>query len=291
MEQWTREGTSFQSDPRGGLDGARASHPWVLEDCSGGLRMWYTGNDGTTSRILEAFRPAGGAWQPTGIAVEAGLAGGSDAYGVESPCVVATPGGYLMAYAGSDGQITRLHMATSTDALQWRAHGTIMQHGPEDSVAATHPCLVVTNERWWLYFTGYGAAANSRRSVVLAAVSGSGASWDRVGAVLEPEQHELAVSSACVLEIARTFHMFYASEDGDRGSIALATSMDGVSWDRRGTTLAPTAEESEGRSLDSPCVVRLRDGSLHMWYAALATGDTGLAYRIHSATFSGPLPT
>jgi hypothetical protein len=100
-----------------------------------------------------------------------------------------------------------------------------------------------------------------------------------------------AVSSACVLDIARTFHMFYASQDGDRGSIALATSKDGVSWDRRGTTLAPPAEEPEGHSLDTPCVVRLRDGSLHMWYAALAAGDTGLAYRIHSARFSGSSPT
>jgi len=290
MEQWAREGMVFPSAPRGGLDSARASHPWVLENGSGGLRMWYTGNDGTTSRILEALRPAGGAWRCVGIAVDPGSAGGSDAYGVESPCVVATPGGYLMAYGGSDGETTRLHMATSTDARQWTAQGTIMQHGAEDSVAATSPCLLVTNERWWLYFTGFGDSGNGRRSVVLAAVSGSGASWDRVGAVLEPEQYELAVSSACVVEIARTFYMFYASQDGDRGSIALATSADGVSWDRRGTTLAPTAEEPEGRSLDTPCVVRLRDGSLHMWYAALATDDTGLAYRIHSARFSGSLP-
>lgn len=289
MEQWTRNGAILEPRSQVELDRVRASHPWVVEEDSG-LRMWYTGNDGTTSRILEAVQPAGGAWCRTGVAIDAGFAGGSDAYGVESPCVVATPGGYLMAYAGSDGQITRLHMATSADGYRWTAHGTIMQHGAEDRVAATHPRLLPTEQRWWLYFSGYSGSANSRRSVVLAAVSATGASWDRVGAVLEPEQGELAVSSACVLEMARTFYMFYVSDDGDRTSIALATSADGASWDRRGTTLAPTGEQPEGHSVDTPCVVRLKDGSLQMWYSALSTGDTGHTYRICSATFSGFLP-
>jgi predicted GH43/DUF377 family glycosyl hydrolase len=290
VDKWTREGAILQPESEGELDGMRASHPWVVED-DGGLRMWYTGSDGTTSRILQAVQPSGGAWRRLGVAVDAGFAGGSDGYGVESPCVVSTPGGYLMAYAGSDGQVTRLHMATSVDGQRWTAQGTIMQHGAEDRVAATHPCLLTTEQRWWLFFSGYGGWANSRRSVVLAAVSATGASWDRLGPVLEPERGELAVSSACVLEIARTFHMFYVSEDGDRASIALATSTDGASWDRRGTTLAPTGEQPEGRSVDTPCVVRLKDGSLHMWYSALGLGDTGLAYRICSATFTGSLPT
>jgi hypothetical protein len=38
----------------------------------------------------------------------------------------------------------------------------------------------------------------------------------------------------------------------------------------------------------SPCVVRLRDGSLRMWYAALTGGDAALEYRISSASFAGP---
>jgi hypothetical protein len=46
-----------------------------------------------------------------GVAIDAGFAGDTDDYGVESPCVVKTPGGYLMAYAGFDGDVTRLHMA------------------------------------------------------------------------------------------------------------------------------------------------------------------------------------
>jgi hypothetical protein len=54
-----------------------------------------------------------------GMAIDARFAGDSDSYGAESPCVVKTPGGYLMVYGGSDGEISRLHMATSEDSHRW----------------------------------------------------------------------------------------------------------------------------------------------------------------------------
>jgi hypothetical protein len=82
--------------------------------------------------------------------------------------------------------------------------------------------------------------------------------------------------------------MFYASDDGQRIQIALATSADGLSWDRRGTILAPSEEGPDGLTVHAPCVVRLHDGSLPMWYSGLAVGDTDLAYRICTARFPGP---
>jgi len=97
------------------LERLRAFGPSVLEEDDGALRMWYSGHDGSTGRVLEAIQQPGQPWRRVGISIDAGLAGETDAYGVESPSVVATPGGYLMAYAGSDGADTRLHMATSPD--------------------------------------------------------------------------------------------------------------------------------------------------------------------------------
>jgi len=252
--------------------------------------MWYSGHDGTTWRILEAVQRIGGKWERLGVAIDAGFAGDSDQYGVESPCVVNTPGGYLMAYAGFDGDATRLHMATSLDGKEWVPQGTIMQRGREDAVGASHPCLVMTGERWWLFFSGYDGSMNGRRAVVLAAVSPSGASWDRVGAVLEPGVGEVATSHPCVLQISRTFYMFYGSEDKERVSIALAISADGLTWDRRGTTLAPSGEGPDGLSVHAPCVLKRKDGSIHMWYSGLPFGDTNLAYRICSARFEGTQP-
>ena len=88
--EWIREGeVSFPRTP-GEPDNVRAWRPWVLEEADATLRMWYTGSDGTTSRILTAERPPGGGWERQGVAIDAGSAGDSDSYGAESPCVVKT---------------------------------------------------------------------------------------------------------------------------------------------------------------------------------------------------------
>ncbi len=286
--EWTREGETFSPGSPGEPDSLRAFRPWVLEDESGALHMWYSGHDGTTWRILGAVQRRAEGWSRLGVAIDAGFAGESDEYGVQSPCVVKTPGGFLMAYAGFDGEADRLHMATSSEGHEWVAHGTIMQRGDEDALGASHPCLVITGERWWLFFSGYDGQQNGRRAAVLGAVSPSGASWDRIGTVLEPAEDELAVSHPCVLEIAGTLYMFYASDDGTRVSIALATSTDGISWERLGTTLGPSGGGPDGLSAHSPCALRLNDGSIRMWYSGLPVGDTDLAYRICSARFPGP---
>jgi predicted GH43/DUF377 family glycosyl hydrolase len=272
----------FPPGQAGDPDALRAWRPWVIEEPDGTLRMWYSGSDGTSSRILLAVRPPGGAWDRQGVAIEPGFSGDDDSYGVESPCVVKTPGGYLMVYGGFDGEVTRLFAATSEDASRWVSQGTILQPESEDARAATDPCLVITGERWWLFFTGNSGSLEGGHASILAAVSETGASWDRIGTMLDPEVGEGAVSHPCVLDVARTFWMFYVSDDSERTSIAFATSADGMSWERRGTVLDPRDHDPGTRSVHTPCAVKLRDGSLRMWYAALPPEDRHLGYRIGS---------
>lgn len=119
--EWIREGEVCLPGTPGKSDSLRAWRPWVLEEADGTLRMWYTGDDGTTSRILTAVRPPGETWGQPGIAIDAGFAGDTGSYGAESACVVKTPGGYLMVYGGFDGQVSRLHMARERRLGQGRA--------------------------------------------------------------------------------------------------------------------------------------------------------------------------
>ena len=285
---WIREGEVFSLGASGQPDSLRAWCPWVIEEPDGILRMWYSGNDGTTSRILSAVRLADGKWERQGISFDAPFAGNSDSYGAESPCVVKAQGGYLMVYAGFDGAVARLHTATSKDARRWEPRGTIMHRGPEDEAGASHPCLLITGERWWLFFTGVSGSAERPSSSILAAVSDTGASWDRVGAILDPEPGEAGVSHPCVLDYGRTLYMFYASDAGGPTRIAMATSSDGLSWDRRGAVLEPEGEGPDGLGVHTPCAVRLKGGGLGMWYAGVPIGDKKLGYRICSARFPGP---
>jgi predicted GH43/DUF377 family glycosyl hydrolase len=269
------------------LDCLRAFRPSVLEEADGTLRMWYSGHDGSTGRILEAVQQPGHPWERLGISIDAGSSGESDAYGVEAPSVVRTPVGFLMAYAGSDGADTRLHMASSDDGHRWEAHGTFMQRGEPDAIGATHPCLVVTGERWWLFYSGYDGSDNGRRAAILAAVSPNGASWDRIGPVLDPARDEVAVSEPWILMRQRHFAMFYVSDDGARTTIDMATSDDGAVWDRRGTTLGPGLADDDHGRVQSPSAMQLHDGRIRLWYATHTVGEVADSCHLWSADLAG----
>jgi predicted GH43/DUF377 family glycosyl hydrolase len=259
--------------------------------------MWYSGHDGTTSRILEAVQPPGRSWQRLGVAVDAALAGDSDRYGVEASCVVKFNDGYLMVYGGFDGRHSRIHLATSADGHRWTAEGPIVP-----AARGGTPSLLIGGEQWWLFYSAAvppepdgpevsNGSAGARRTAIFAAVSKPGERWDPLGPVLEPEPGEVAASHPCVLEISRTLYMFYASENEQQSSVALATSVDGQKWERRGIVLAAaTDDDPDTCAVTAPCVVRLRDGSLRMWFSRRPWGDDRLAYAIGSAVFLGPRP-
>lgn len=284
---WTQEGDVLPPASAGDADSVRAWEPTALEEEDGTLRMWYSGHDRTTGRILEAVRRPGEPWRRLGTAVDAGLAGDSDRYGVGAPSVVRAGEGYLMAYAGFDGDDSRIHLAASADGHHWTSRGTVLSGDDKDSLEGGTPCLVVGSEQWWLYYSARDGAAGGRSSSVFAAVSRSGDSWDSVGPVLPPEAGELAVSHPCVVEMSRRLYMFYATEQEEQGSIALATSAEGVEWTRRGIVLSGSGDDPDASAVSSPWTVRLRDGSLYMWYARRPWGDDQLAYSICAASFPG----
>jgi hypothetical protein len=84
--------------------------------------------------------------------------------------------------------------------------------------------------------------------------------------------------------------MFYASDDGEHVGIALASSSEGAGWERRGGVFGPDDNGHHDLAVHTPCAVRLKNGALHMWYAARPVGDTELSYRICAATFPGNWP-
>ncbi len=251
---WAKQGDVLLPASSGAPDQLRAWRPWVVEEDDGTLRMWYSGHDGTTGRILEAVQPPGGSWRRVGVAVDAGLAGDSDRYGVEASSVVKFDEGYLMVYDGFDGQDSCLHLATSPNGHHWTPTGPILP-GEGRPLAGHTPSLFIGGDQRWLFYSapvgrganGTNGAGGPDRTAILAAVSKPGGSWDPVGSVLEPEQGEVAVSHPCVVEISRTLYMFYASENGQQSSVAWPPRP--TAWSGNGAALSclpPTTTPTPG---------------------------------------------
>src|SRR5581483_10187130 len=145
------------------------------------------------------------------------------------------------------------------------------------------------SRRWWLFYAGYDGSENGRRATILAAVSDSGASWDRIGPVLEPSGDEVALLEPWVVVAQRRFLMFFVSDDGRRPAIQMATSEDGVSWDRRGNTLPGSGDDVDTLEERSPCLLRMSDGTPRLWFASRPTGGVPAAAPASRVGLAGQL--
>ncbi len=137
--------------------------------------------------------------------------------------------------------------------------------------------VVEANDRFHLYYMGAGEKNSWRIGL---ATSENGIDWQRSSAnpVLPQGSagswDDKAVSMPYVLNDNGRLSLYY-SGSGKGGGFGLATSKDGVKWQRHGN--APVLL-GNGGSMD-PCV-RKFDGRFHIWYV----GQRGKSYRLFHAT-------
>jgi hypothetical protein len=62
-------------------------------------------------------------------------------------------------------------------------------------------------------------------------------------------------------------------------------SDDGLEWHRHGADLS--LQSGDSMAVPSPCVIRLLDGRLRLWFAARHVEDTAGAYRLWSTDYHG----
>jgi len=274
------------SGPLAALDRRRASRPSVVEDAAGTLRMWYAAHDGTTARILEAGQRRGRSWERRSVGVEPGPLGATDAAGVDAPSVVCTDAGFVMAHAGTDGGgRTRLHLAASPDGHAW-SRGTLFPYETAEAVGATDPCLVVTDERWWL-FHGEEDVHDGEPTRILLVTSADGVAWEPVGPVLGPGAGERGVGEPWVIRTGSGFTMVFVAEAETGSTVELATSGDGLAWERSGGALDHARSNHAGRPVRGPSLLRLRNGHLRLWYSAAGDDEPADRGRLWSTDLHG----
>jgi len=159
-----------------------------------------------------------------------------------------------------------------------------------DERGVSYPWLVDDGSRTVLYYVGWiaGGLAGFINTTGIAAAD-KGGEFQRVtrAPLLERTAAEpIGTGSVCVRRETDGWRMWYTSFDRwERAGngwrhfycIKLATSTDGLHWERPGTRCITYGDETE-HAIGKPCVLK-RNGSYYMWYSY-----RGTSYRIGFAT-------
>jgi len=152
--------------------------------------------------------------------------------------------------------------------VEWTKHPENPVLGPGYCRQALFDCCVIPDENglhMWLSWRDLHSIAYSK--------SEDGIHWTGPRIVIEPhstiEWERDEVNRPCVLKIGRTWHMFYTGQNlvNRRSGIGLATSRDGLRWERQGSN--PVLEPEGGwekSSIMCPHVL-YEEGKFCMWYS------------------------
>jgi len=171
-------------------------------------------------------------------------------------------------------------LAFSFDGLSWRRRGVAVELGPPgapDYLRVADPSVVVDAESLVMWYTG----TNETGARVMRATSPNGLAWSKEGVALEigspTSCEDDSVSSPWVLQEGQSWLMWYvgASATCTGSRIFLATSTDGLTWNRIGPVLQPTLGYFDSAGADSPSVIKSGPNYM-MWYG----GHDGMTTRV-----------
>jgi len=224
--RWVKQGEA-RIGPGETYDRAGAYSPAVIALPEGTYRMYYSGFDGTNSRILSAISSDGRAWtREPGVRVD--IWGQYTA--VYSPEVIQLANGtYRMYFSAhsSDPLYANIHSATSTDGLHWQVmDGICIEHGGIfDAVLAQSPSMVHNADgslfvypdgRYRMYYAGFDGS----HFRILAASSQDGLTWRKEGVKLDiggPYSAAQVTDPEIVQLPDGSFRMFYSGSNAEAG--------------------------------------------------------------------------
>lgn len=138
-----------------------------------------------------------------------------------------------------------------------------LQAAPHGAGNAYAPEIFIENG---VYRMWYGAQGRDGHDRIMFAESADGLAWEPKGIALD---HGGAnhVNDPSVVKVGDTFYMYYTRAPVDvRDEIALATSVDGVTWQEQGTVFRPGADDAWDSLLVGRPSVLHENGRFRMWY-------------------------
>ncbi|MDB6031367.1 MAG: hypothetical protein JWM16_1705 [Verrucomicrobiales bacterium] len=147
------------------------------------------------------------------------------------------------------------------------------------------PSVVLEGDLWRMWYGGQGKDGHDR--IHYAESRNSGRSWTKCGLALENGSAN-HVNDPSVLRVDGKWFMFYTvAEQGTEDAIALATSSDGLKWEKKGVVLQPGPKGSwDSRLLGRPSVLH-ENGQFRMWYDGQPTKEDRPAAKLEGARAVG----
>ena len=209
------------------------------------------------------------------IALGQGPMGAWDQAGVMQPNVLLSGSLYRMWYAGTDGLASGIGYAVSGDGRQWDRvltdPVTITGSGWTGNVM--HPSVLPWGtagyQMWFSRDIIGGAIGHSTTS--------DGMSWGNADTVMQADAsfswEAGGIGEPTVLRDQSGFWMWYIGVDasGRNASMGLATSSDGVNWNKATSNpiLRPVAGGWYSVGVRNPAAVLLDDGTFVLWFAGI----------------------
>jgi predicted GH43/DUF377 family glycosyl hydrolase len=275
----------------GSWDDTFAYFPTILYD---GLiyHMWYSGFDGSNTRIGYANSTDGITWNKYAgnPVLDLGSSGSWEDLHVHYPYVLYNGTSYQMWYSGNDGGNYRIGYATSPDGLTWAKYGgnpvlNLGGGGSFDEVYAGQASVILEGGTYHMWYSG---VASSAQGITGYATSLDGISWTKypgnpvldIGPPGSWDDFRAYVPS--VVFNGTKYFMIYSGNDGSTYRIGYASSNDKINWTK--SPANPTLNLGSGGSWDDTDVGTpfvLYDGTTYkMWYS----GFDGTNYRVGYVT-------
>ncbi|MGM0576855.1 MAG: hypothetical protein ACQEXJ_14110 [Myxococcota bacterium] len=283
---------AFQRHPANPLID-RAGGNGVVVEADDGFHMWLDGYSGATGMVFHATSPDGVDWDLAwDDAHTCSFEGVHVLRHKRDPTVIRDGEGFVMWFtmAGETPQAaTRIYRATSEDGLTWSA-----PQGVAGEAGRLGSPFVVRRDGT-LHLFGHDLGSRS----IAHATGEDGIHWSEPETILTTRDDPMAFDGECALQPSAvhdgarwllTYTACYAPREAEdawgqpvwyRMHVALATSKDGVAWEREGDLLlSQTRDEGhwESGNLGRP-VLLLRGDDAWLYYTGVEGGEpsVGLA--------------
>ncbi len=223
-------------------------HPYSVLHVGDEYWMWYGGTDGMglPSDVGLAFSDDGLSWRRyTGNPIFSPQSDAWDSSRVEHLTVLEEGDRFLAWYAGDANFDRRFQIgyAESPDGIAWsRRPGPVLGPGPPgswDDHFVTPAAVLREGSGYRMYYWGEAVTTPWVRTWKMGlATSTDGVSWEKYAdnPVFEgrPDSWDVGVLDMAVVKVGDTYYMVYQGneEARDRTRLGLATSSDGIDWQR-----------------------------------------------------------